>query len=100
MSLSWRDAACGLPVPMVPLLPGWRTRLFVAVVIVADGDLARLRDVARRLRKGGAVVRLPDGGGAEWPCRLTAWPDEVATADGRWRVELQFEVVDALPDGG
>ena len=100
MSLSWRDVACGLPVPLLPMpLEDWGTRFFLAVLTVTDGNMAQLHSVSRRLLEERVVVRLPDGAGPDWPCRLTAPPDVVAAADGQWGVQLEFEVVEALPAG-
>lgn len=102
MSLSWQEVACGLPVPALPLPSGCCTRFFTAALEVPAADLPRLQAVARRLLEEGCIVRLPDGEGADWPCRLTALPDVLpdvlpdagAAAGGRRRVRLEFEVVE------
>lgn len=104
MSLCWRDVACGLPVPPLPTPLGCRTQFFSTALIVTDGELAHLQDVAQRLLGERIVVRLPDGEGPdgvgpEWPCRLVALPDVEAAADGQWRARLEFEVVELLPGG-
>lgn len=98
MSLFWQDVACGLPVPALPLAQGFATRFFTAALVVPAADLARLREVAHRLREAGQTVRLSSGFGAagvgaDWLCRLTEVLDATPLEDGRWRVLLEFEVV-------
>lgn len=95
MSLTWQNLTRGLPVPPLPDMQGvYSTRYFATGLTLAAQEAQVLHGLLGGLLRVGTTVRLPDGAGALWLCRLAAAPELTMLPDGLWRVQMEFEVVD------